>query len=241
MQVIYPLNMLIQSNEAIFRGTCAGWGKTGPENPAGPQTVQQGLPAAPSYIPPPTGKEGGQPPMPFPSPTEQQGQPPVAFPLPAGQQGKPAAGDGDCLTFNAATTKVQQSQGAWSVVDGPRTLFSFGFDRIEAENTLAIIKHYGMNRSCFVGYPRASFHYMLAGGSAPVGPFPGEDCRSFNPAMMKALWIKGWTIMDGNNALFQFDSDKDGADQALAILRRYGFTHSCVAAGGKVDFLYLRR
>ncbi len=255
MQVIYPLNMMVQSNEAIFRGNCTGPGKTGPENRAGQRTVQQGPPTAPSSFPSPTGKEGGQPPMPFPSTagqqgqpamtfpstTGQQGQPPMGFPPPSGQQGKPATGDGDCFTFNPAATKVQQSQGSWSLVDGPRTLFSFGVDRIEAENTLAILKHYGMDRSCFVGHPRPSFHYMLAGGSPPVGPFPGEDCRSFNPAMTSALWIKGWRLVDGNNALFEFGTDKDGADQALAIIKRYGFTHSCRMARGKVDFLYLRK
>lgn len=297
MQVLFPIGMIIKSNEAIFRGTCTGQGKPGPENPAGQQTVQQGLSAAPSFFPSPTGKQGepavafpstpgqqGQPPVPFPSPTGQQGQPPMAFPSPtgqqgqpamplpspagkqgqppvpfpaltgqqgqpatpfpspAGQQGKPATGDGDCVTFDPATTKVRQSQGNWAVVDGPRTLFSFGAEKVEAEKALAIIKHYKMDRSCFVGHPRPSFHYMLAGGSAPVGPFPGEDCRSFNPAMIYALWIKGWRVVDGNNALFAFDADKDGADQALAIIKGYGFTHSCrMARGGKVDFLYLRR
>jgi hypothetical protein len=269
MQVIYPINMKIQSNEAIFRGTCLAPGMPEPVNPAGQQKVQQGPPAAQSLFPSPKGQQGQpamvvppptgqqvQPPVPFPLPTGQQGQPPVAFPLPTGQQGQPtmpfpsppgqqgksATGDGDCVSFDPSTTKVQQGQGRWVVVDGARLLFSFGLDKIEAENALAVIKHYRMDQSCFVAGPRPLFHYMLAGGSAPIGPFPGEDCRSFNPVMTNVRQTEGgWTVVDSNNDLFQFDADKDGADQALAIIKRYGFTHSCMMARGKVDFLYLRR
>jgi hypothetical protein len=276
MQVVYPLNVKIQSNEAVFRGTCTGQGKPEPENPPGrqtgqqqikpeaqnrpgQQTVQQGPPAAQNPFPTPTGQQK-QPAVEdlFPQPAGQQGQPAVAFPPPPGQQGQPeikslffqptgqqgppAMGGGDCVSFNPAATTVQQSQASWTVVNGVRTLFSFGVDKIEAENTLAVIKHYKMDQSCFVGHPRPSFHYMLAAGSSPVGPFPGEDCRSFNPATTNVQQMKGgWKVVDGDNALFDFSADSAGADQALAVIKKYGFTHACMMARGKVDFLYLRK
>ncbi len=241
IQVIYPINMKMQSNEAIFRGTCTGQGMPEPMNPPGQQKVQQAPPAAQSFFPPSKGQQG-QPAMAFPPPTGQQGQPAMPSPSPAGQQIKPVTRDIDCLTFNPATTKIQQGQGRWAVVDGTRALFSFGLDKIEAENALAVIKHYRMDQSCFVAGPRPLFHYMLAGGSAPIGPFPGEDCRSFNPVTTNVRQTEsGWKVVDSDKDLFQFDADKDGADQALAIIKRYGFTHSCMMARGKIDFLYLRR
>jgi hypothetical protein len=91
MQVVYPLNMKIQSNEVIFKGTCTNLGRPGPKNPAGQQTVQPGSPAAQSHLPLPSGQQG-QPSLPFPPPTGQQGQqgqPAVPLPSPAGKGGEP--------------------------------------------------------------------------------------------------------------------------------------------------------
>ena len=147
-----------------------------------------------------------------------------------------------CISFDPATAAVQQIQGAWSIVDGSSKLFNFSIDKVEADNSLAIIKHYTLNRSCFVGSPRPSFHYMLAGNAAPIGPFSGEDCRSFNPATTNVQQIKdNWTIADGDHLLFDFGADKTGADQAIAIIKKYGFTYSCMMARGRVDFVYLRK
>jgi hypothetical protein len=88
MQVIYPINMKMQSNEAIFRGTCTGQGMPEPVNPAGQQKVLQGPTGVESLFPPSRGQQG-QPAMAIPPTMGQPGQPPVAFPPPSGQQGQP--------------------------------------------------------------------------------------------------------------------------------------------------------
>jgi hypothetical protein len=83
---------------------------------------------------------------------------------------------------------------------------------------------------------------MLAGNGAPIGPFSGEDCLSFNPDTMGVRQIKdNWKIIDGDSPLFDFVTNKTDADQAMAIIKKYGFTHSCMMARGRVDFLYLRK
>jgi hypothetical protein len=160
---------------------------------------------------------------------------------PTDRQEQGVTTDGNCVSFDPGTIIVQQNRGQWSIVDGTRRLFSFGIDKIEAENTLAIIKHYKMNRSCFVGHP-PSFHYMLAGGTSPVGPFAGEDCRSFNTDTTGVREMKGgWKVADGDHVLFDFGANRAEAEQSLAIIKKYGFTHSCMMARGKVDFVYLHR
>jgi hypothetical protein len=283
MEVVFPINKKIRTNEASFRGSCTSSGQPATMSFPMPKTTQQGsvMPQGPS-LPAPTPQGASMPqslPMPQPAPPGSpvpQGLPipkpapsgspmpqnlPMPQPAPSGssmpqslpgpqsfppqqmvQQVPFAKPSEDCLFFNPATTKVQQSQGRWRVADGANILFDLATDKIEAENALAIIQHYKLNQSCFAGRPKPFFHFMLAGGFPPVGPFPGEDCRSFNPVTTKVQQIKGsWKIVDGSQTLFDFGPNKADADQSLAIIRNYGFTHTCMMARGSLDFLYLRK
>jgi hypothetical protein len=152
------------------------------------------------------------------------------------------AGREECVRFNPADAAARYEDGAWKVGDGSRTLFAFGEEKKEAERALAVIKRYAMDQSCFVGWPRPSFHYMLVNGSSPVGPHEGEMCRAFNPAATEVRQAGGaWKITEGTQVLFDFGAGKDQADQAMAIIRKYGFTHSCIMAPGRIDLVYMRR
>ncbi len=155
---------------------------------------------------------------------------------------QPSVGKEDCISFNPATTAVQQIQGSWKIVDGSHWMFDFGNNESEARRALAIIQKYRMNQSCFVGRPNPSFQYMLVSGNAPVGALGGEDCISFNPATTTVQQIQGsWKIVDGSHWMFDFGANKTEADQALAIIKKYGFTHSCFVGRPGPSFKYLRR
>lgn len=148
----------------------------------------------------------------------------------------------DCLSFNPASTSVQHISGDWKVVDGSHWMFSFGDNRAEAEKTLSIIKHYRMDQTCYVGRPNPSFTYMLAHGAVPYGTFPGEDCVGFNPGRVEAKLINNdWKIVDGNHAMFSFGGNRDEAEQALAIIKYYGFTRSCFVGRPGPSFKYMRK
>ena len=155
---------------------------------------------------------------------------------------QPSVGKEDCISFNPATTAVQQIQGSWKIVDGSHWMFDFGNNESEARKALAIIQKYRMNQSCFVGRPNPSFQYMLVSSNAPVGALGGEDCVSFNPATTTVQQIKGsWKIVDGSHWMFDFGANKAEADQTLAIIKKYGFTHSCYVGRPGPSFTYLRR
>jgi hypothetical protein len=155
---------------------------------------------------------------------------------------QPSVGKEDCISFNPATTTAQQIQGSWKVVDGSNWLFDFGTNAGDAKKALAIIQKYRMNQSCFVGRPNPSFQYMLVSGNAPVGALGGEDCISFNPATTTVQQIQGsWKIVDGNHWMFDFGANKAEADQSLAIIKKYGFTHSCFVGRTGAKFTYLRK
>ncbi|MCG8342646.1 MAG: hypothetical protein MI684_07400 [Chlorobiales bacterium] len=164
--------------------------------------------------------------------------PPQPIPLP---QPGPALQE-DCVSFNPKTTTVKHINGRWKIVDGSHWMFDFGNKKNEAYRALKIIKHYGMNRSCFVGRPDPSFQYMLTPGGAPKGGIPGEDCVSFNPNTIEVKNINGrWKIVDGNHWMFDFGNKKAEAEKAFAIIKKYGFTRSCFVGRPDPSFHYLRR
>lgn len=159
---------------------------------------------------------------------------PMPIPAPAIQE--------DCISFNPATTTVKYINGNWKIVDGNHWMFDFGNKKNEAVKALQIIKHYQMNRSCFVGRPDPSFQYMLVSGNAPQGGMQGEDCVSFNPNTIQVKNINGrWKIVDGNHWVFDFDTKEDEARKAFAIIKKYGFTRSCFVGRPDPSFQYLRK
>lgn len=148
----------------------------------------------------------------------------------------------DCVAFNPSMIGIEEINGRWKIVDGSHWLFDFESDRVSARKALQVIAHYRMNRSCFVGRPDPWFAYLLAKGGVPEGPMAGEDCVPFDPARIRVSKIKNrWKIVDGHHRLFDFGSNATEARQALAVIKRYGFTRSCFVGRPKAGFTYLRR
>jgi hypothetical protein len=148
----------------------------------------------------------------------------------------------DCIGFNPHTSEVRRIGGRWKIVAGSHSMFDFGNKVGEARQALRIIKHYGMNQSCFVGRPNPSFQYMLVSGNAPSGSFSGEDCIGFNPHTIEVRRIDGsWKIVDGSSWLFDFGNKEAEAREAFAIIKKHGFNRTCFVGRPNPSFKYLRR
>jgi hypothetical protein len=148
----------------------------------------------------------------------------------------------DCVGFNPHTTTVSQINNRWKIVDGSHWLFDFGANVREARKALAVIKHYRMNKSCFVGRPNPSFSYLLVNTKAPQGAMRSEDCVSFNPRTTTVKEINNrWKIVDGSHWLFDFGTKQNEARQSLQIMKYHGFTRSCFVGRPHPSFSYLRK
>jgi hypothetical protein len=177
------------------------------------------------YTPPPSPTVQATPPL--------QAKPPLHVTLAVKE---------DCISFNTGNTQVSHVQGRWKIVDGSHWMFDFENEEGEARQALKIIKHYGMNQSCFVGRPDPSFQYILVSGNAPAGSISGEDCIGFNPNTIEVKRIDGrWKIVDGSHWMFDFGNKEDEARQAFAIIKKYNFNQSCFVGRPNASFQYLRR
>jgi len=70
--------------------------------------------------------------------------------------------DEDCIGFNPTSISVSFAGGAWKVFDGSHWLLDYGPDQSAANQALAVIRNYHLNRECFVVRPHASMSYWLA-------------------------------------------------------------------------------
>ena len=152
------------------------------------------------------------------------------------------SGKGDCVRFDPAALGVRQVKGRWKIVGGDHWLFDFGPNQAAAHQSLNVIIHYRMDRACFVGRPNPLFSYMLAKGGSPSGGMAGEDCVAFDPKRATVSNIQGsWKIVSGRRWLFDFGQGQTEARQALAVIRRFGFSQTCFVGRPDADFTYLRR
>ena len=65
----------------------------------------------------------------------------------------------DCVGFNPDTVAATLSNGLWKVIDGNHAMFVLP-NQADAERAVAVIKHYEVRRSCFVGRPGPTMSYL---------------------------------------------------------------------------------
>jgi hypothetical protein len=68
----------------------------------------------------------------------------------------------DCIGVNPAHVQVQNAGGAWKVVDGGNWLLDYGPDHEAAQQAVAVIQAYNLNRQCFIARPNAPMQYWLS-------------------------------------------------------------------------------
>lgn len=148
----------------------------------------------------------------------------------------------DCISFNPKKAVVKKVKGSWKIVVGNMWLKDFGKNKAEADKSLKVIRHYGLNKQCFVGRPKPSMEYYLVGSNAPNGAMSGEDCISFNPDNIDVNKVNNrWKIVEGSHSMFDFASKQDEAWLALGLIKAKGFKKSCFVGRPGPSMKYMRR
>ncbi|MBW2044701.1 MAG: hypothetical protein JRI96_07415 [Deltaproteobacteria bacterium] len=148
----------------------------------------------------------------------------------------------DCVCFSSNRVQAVNVKGRWKIVDGNHWLLDFNNNKTETLQALRIIKHYSLNKHCFVGRPDPSMEYYLVNGKAPQGAARREDCLTFNLNNIEVKRIKGrWKIVDRDHWILDFDTQEPEARQAYEIIKKYGFKYICFVGRPKASMTYFRR
>ena len=169
-----------------------------------------------------------------PPPPNRTVKPMPPYPLPLPKE--------DCINFNPDRIRVEFIQNRWKLVEGRHWIFDFDSKPNEAVRAAEIIRHYGLNRVCYVGRPEPSMTYLLLNNNSPVGSFRGEDCIPFDPDKITVKNINGkWKIAQGSMWLMDFGPMEKEARTALSIIKHYRFTQQCFVGRPNPSFVYWRR
>ena len=148
----------------------------------------------------------------------------------------------DCISINPSRVQAKRVGGRWKVVQNNMYILDFKNNRNDAIKARNIIRHYRMNKQCFVGRPKPPFKYFLRGNVSPSGSFSGEDCIGFNRTNLRVVKRNNrWKITSGNSYLFDFASKKNEADASLALIHKYRFNRVCYVGRPHAEMTYLRR
>jgi hypothetical protein len=148
----------------------------------------------------------------------------------------------DCIPFNFNQVEVRNVDGRWTVVQGNMLMINFASHKDQAERAVQIIKHYKLDRQCFVGRPGPSMQYYTTQGHAPQGSLPGEDCLSFNLNNVQVQNIGGrWKIVDGSHWILDFEKNEAEARTAFTIMKHYGFNQICFVGRPNPPMTYFKK
>jgi len=154
--------------------------------------------------------------------------------------GEPILLTEDCLDFDPHRLQLKAETGNYLLTDGRSRMKIFP-NRREARQALTTIRHYGMDRHCFVGRPDPSMAYWLVKGGGPEGELDPEDCIAFDPDRLR-LKREGaqWLMSDGDSRMRLFPNRQE-AEQALGVIKKYGFNRTCYIGRPDPSMTYFRR
>jgi hypothetical protein len=136
--------------------------------------------------------------------------------------GQPAE---NLIRFDERLVDLQWVNSHWQLAVGGAVLKDFGRFEAEAREALRLIHDLGLNQMGTVGTPRPVMEYWLADGHAPQNPGRGLRTVPLDLNTLRTEQIQGqWCLRDNLRLLFSFGGRADEANQALAVIRRYGFT-----------------
>jgi hypothetical protein len=130
----------------------------------------------------------------------------------------------DKFPLDTALVSFKRINGSWQVWAGQRMLRDLGNDETGAKDVVRTLRDLRPTEWARIGSPRPVVEYGLINGRPPiVAAFP----KMVVPVDMKSVRVESvrgaWCLRDDNSILFNFGSNRPDADQALAVIHKYGF------------------
>jgi hypothetical protein len=150
-----------------------------------------------------------------------------AKPLPRQALNLPGAGwVGELVTFDPHHVEVVRRGRDWLVrVDGFE-LANYGLAEMDANLAARTLQDYRLNEYVHVG--QGGFGFFLSYNRPPTAVPLGVKVQAVHPDKLEVKQHDGhWGLFDGHSLMYDFGPDGDGAKQALAALKHYGFDTLC--------------
>jgi hypothetical protein len=122
----------------------------------------------------------------------------------------------------------------WLLLAGEQLLKDFGPRQNEARQALRLLQELNLNQYGTVGSPSPIMEYWLTDGQAPARFTPGLRRLAMDPNTLHVEQIQAqWCLRDARTIFFNFGFHQREAQQALAIITKYGFTDIGILGGAQ--------
>jgi hypothetical protein len=126
--------------------------------------------------------------------------------------------DPDALTLKRVNNRNQ----LWA---GNQLLKDFGVQESEARDALRLIRDMGYNQYGTIPGATPAFEFWLRDGEALKGGLAVRNVVPFNAAAIQVENISGaWVVRDDKMMLYNFGTQRQAAEQAFAVLRKFQFS-----------------
>jgi hypothetical protein len=130
------------------------------------------------------------------------------------------------ITFDPQRVELEWRDNRWQLTANGVLLKDFGRRQADGREVQRLIRALGLTQLGTVGSPQPVMEYWLTRGQAPQGSPPGLRFTALDLANLRLdLVQEQWCVRDGARILFNFGPHRDEAEQALAVIHKYRFTH----------------
>ncbi len=178
------------------------------------EPLPSGLPGEPGRLPPRwTLPPGYQMAEESPRPTAANANPSIRLPQPE-----------NLLRVDANRLMLRSFGTSWQLWAGSAMLRDLGGKQREGQELLGVVRDIQPTHWASIGAPRPIVEYGLQRGEATLARVFGRTQIPIDAATLKTEAVRGaWVVSDQANLLLNFAADRAGAEQAVAVIRRYGF------------------
>jgi hypothetical protein len=134
----------------------------------------------------------------------------------------------DCFGIDTNHVYLAPANGNWNVRDFLHVVQGFGPYRAAAVKGLAVIAFYRFDEICHIGRGATNMAFFRAAGEVPRQPMGGEECVDVHFDHVMAInKDDDWKVVDGNREIYDYGSDKDGANQAASVIKSLALSRQC--------------
>jgi hypothetical protein len=136
-------------------------------------------------------------------------------------------------TFDPNALELTRTDGRWALVAAGTVLKEFGRREEDARQAWHLIRELRLNQRGTIGTPQSVLEYWLSDGQPPRWLPRGVRLYRFNTAALQLEQSLGrWLLRETARPLFSFGNHKEDAQQALAVMQKYGFNQLGVVGRG---------
>jgi hypothetical protein len=149
---------------------------------------------------------------------------PEPKPLPAAIANAPIAPAINFVRFDPADLALKRVEGRWQLSAGKTFLKDFGPLEREANEALRVVRDLNFTQYGTIAGSTPPFEFWLQDAEGVRGGLVVKNVVPFNNKAIATTQIAGaWVIHDDSQMLYNFGTQKEAAQQALEIIKKFGF------------------